>query len=167
MPKITIKGTTIDIPASGASPNWSPAIIEAFQLLADAVNAFTGTFDVAPQTLTIDSYNPGVNIPIDNLVFPPSDVRAVSVFYTVYRQTDNTSLIILDGINVAETGTLELVYNSSRPSTKKWEMGRMGEGDADITFSVTDLGQIQFTTNTVNGINHVGIISYRALAILN
>ena len=165
MPVITIKGTPITIPASGSSPNWSPAIIEAFQAIADAVNSFTGTFDVAPQTIAIDPYNPGINIDIDNLIFPPADVRAATIFYTIYRKTDNSGPP--DGVELAETGTLEMVYNNSRPSTQKWEVGRMGEGDANVTFTVTDLGQIRITTETLPGINHTGILSYRALAILN
>lgn len=167
MPIITIKGTQINIPNSGASPNWAPAIIEAFQAIADAVNLFAGTFDVAPQIKNIDIFNSSSNIDIDNLVFPPSDVRAVTVFYTVYRKTDETTLGSGDQQELAETGTLEMVYNNSRPATQKWEVGRMGEGDAQITFIVTDLGQVQFSTTPLTGINHTGLISYRALAILN
>lgn len=167
MPRIIIKGTTIDLPNSGSSPNWAPAIIEAFQAIADAVNIFAGTFDVAPQTKNIDIFNSSSNIDIDNLVFPPTDVRAVTVFYTVYRKTDETTLGSGDGQELAETGTLEMVYNESRPATQKWEVGRMGEGDALIVFNVTDLGQVQFSTTPLTGINHSGIISYRALAILN
>lgn len=165
MPRIIIKGTPIEIPNSGSSPNWAPAIIEAFQAIAEAVNSFTGTFDVAPQTIVIDTFNPGVNISIDNLVFPPSDVRAATVYYTVYRKTDNSGP--LDGIELAEAGTLEIVYNNSRPSTQKWEVGRAGEGDAQVLFTVTDLGQIRITTETLPGINHTGILSYRAITILN
>lgn len=167
MPRIIIKGTPIDLPSSGSSPNWSPAVIEAFQALADAVNVFTGSFDVAPQTKNIDVYNVSSNIDIDNLVFPPSDVRAVTIFYTVYRKTNETTLGAGDNKEVAETGTLECVYNNSRLSGQKWEVGRMGEGDAFIDFNMTDLGQIQFTTTALTGINHTGIIAYRALAILN
>jgi len=167
MPTITIKGTIIDLPASGSSPNWSPAIIEAFQAIADAVNVFTGTFDVAPQTKNIDIYNSSSNIDIDNLIFPPSDVRAVTIFYTVYRKTDETTLGSADNEEVAETGTLEIVYNNARPSNTKWEIGRMGEGDASIDFNVTDLGQVQFSTTALTGINHTGLISYRAISILN
>jgi hypothetical protein len=159
MPKIIIKGTPIDFPASSASPNWAPAVIETVQALVDAVNTFAGSFDVAPQKITIDSFNPGTNIDIANLIFPPNDVRAVSVFYSVFRTTDS--------VNVAEAGTLEMVYDSSRGAGLKWEVGRMGEGDAGITFSVSDLGQISFTSTTLAGANHTGIISYRALAILN
>lgn len=167
MPKIVIKGTTINIPDTGASPQWAPAIIEAFQALTDAVNVFSGTFDVAPQTKNIDAYNSSSNIDVDNLIFPPSDVRAVTVFFTVYRKTTDTTLGSGDGQEVTETGTLEMVYNSSRPANQKWEVGRIGEGEAFIDFNVTDLGQVQFTTTSLTGINHVGILSYRALAILN
>lgn len=165
MPKIIIKGNIIDIPNSGASPQWSPAIIEAFQAIADAVNVFTGTFDVAPQTKAIDAYNPGSNIDIDNLIFPPTDVRSATIYYTIYRKTVNSGPP--DGVELAEAGTLEIVYNDSRPSGQKWEIGRMGIGDAKIDFNVTDLGQVQFTTQTITGLNHTGIVSYRALSILN
>ena len=167
MPRITVKGTTFEFPNSSAAANWSPAVIETIQAIADAVNIFTGTFDVAPQTISIDTYNPGVNIAVDNLIFPPTDVRAVSVFYTVHRKTDNSTLISTDGVEIAETGTLELVYNNARSSGTKWEISRMGEGDAFVSFSVSDLGQILFTTENVSGINHTGILSYRALSILN
>ena len=167
MPNITIKGTVIPIPNASASPDWSPAIIQAFQALADAVNTFTGTFDVAPQTKPIDAFNSSTNIDIDNLIFPPTDVRATTVFYTVYRKTSETTLGSGDGQEVAEVGTLEMVYNASRTSGLKWEVGRMGEGDASINFNVTDLGQVQFSTTALTGTNHTGLISYRAISILN
>lgn len=167
MPRIIIKGTPIDLPNSGSSPNWSPAVIEAFQAIADAVNVFTGSFDVAPQTKNIDIYNASSNIDIDNLVFPPTDVRAVTIYYTVYRKTVETTLGAGNGMEVAESGSLECVFNNSRIPNLKWEIGRMGQGNAFIDFSMTDLGQIQFTTTALTGINHTGIIAYRALAILN
>lgn len=167
MSRILIKGTPIDLPNSAASPDWSPAILEAFQALADAVNVFTGTFDVAPQAKNIDIYNSSSNIDIDNLVFPPSDVRSVTIFYSVYRKTLESAPAAGDNQELAEGGTLELVYNNTRPSNQKWEVGRMGEGDALIDFNVTDLGQVQFSTTALTGITHTGTVSYRALSILN
>lgn len=166
MPKIVIKGTSIDLPSSGSSPSWSPAIIEAFELIADAVNTTAGTFDIAPQTKNIDLYPATPSIEIDNLSFPPSDVRAVTVFYTVFRKT-TTDPILGDEVEVTETGTLECVYNESRVGGKRWEVGRIGEGDAFIDFSMTDPGQILFSTSSITGDNHTGIIAYRAISILN
>ena len=167
MTKITIKGTSYNIPTSGQSPNWAPNLILALQALADAVNVFTGTFDVAPQVKNIDIYNASSNISIDNLIFPPANVRAVTVFYTVFRKTDESTSGAGDGVEVSEAATLECNYNNSRPSGQKWEVTRIGEGDSFIDFNMTDLGQIQFTTTALTGINHTGLIAYRALSILN
>jgi hypothetical protein len=165
MPTIIVKGTPIEVPSSGASPNWAPGIIEALEALADAVNAVTATYDVPPQVQNIDANNSSNNVNINNLNFPASDVRAATVYYSVNRTTQNSGPP--DGQEVVEAGTLEINYNGSRPVTQKWELIRSGGGDGKITFNITDLGQIQFSTQPLTGINHVGIISFRALAILN
>lgn len=165
MPKITIKGTVINIPNSGASPNWSPAVIEAFEALADAVNAVTGTYDVAPQTQNIDLNNSSLNVSLNNLVFPSVDVRAATIYYTVFRSTEDSG--IGDNESLVEAGTLEISFDDTRPVDQKWELVRMGQGEAKIDFNVTDLGQIRFSTTALTGINHTGIVSYRAISILN
>ena len=162
---ITIKGTEIDLPTSGSSPNWAPAIIEAIVALSDAVNSVTATYDVPPQAQNIDANNSSSNVELNNLSFPSADVRAATIYYTVYRVTDNSGPP--DGQEVTEAGTLEINYNASYPVTQKWEIVRSSEGNGYITFNVTDLGQIQFSTTSITGINHTGIVSYRAISILN
>ena len=163
--RLTIKGTVIEFPESSAAPDWSPALVEFAQAVADAVNAFTGTYDVAPQVQNIDAYNSATNITIDNLSFPPSDVRAATIYYTVYRQTDNSGPP--DGEEVTEAGTLEIEYNASRPTNEKWQIVRSGLGNASISFNITDLGQVRFTTTALSGVDHTGLLSYRAISILN
>jgi len=165
MSKITIKGTTIDLPTSGSSPNWAPAIIESIEALADAVNSVAATYDVPPQAQNIDANNSATNVDLNNLSFPSSDVRAATVYYTVYRKTDNSGPP--DGQELTEAGTLEINFNDSNPVTQKWEMVRLFQGEGQVSFSITDLGQIQFSTTALTGINHTGIISYRAISILN
>ena len=103
MSKITIKGTTIDLPTSGSSPNWAPAIIESIEALADAVNSVAATYDVPPQAQNIDANNSATNVDLNNLSFPSSDVRAATVYYTVYRKTDNSGPP--DGQELTEAGT--------------------------------------------------------------
>lgn len=165
MPKILIKGTEIDFPSSGASPNWAPAVIEAVEALADAVNSVTATYDVSPQVQNIDANNSSNNVDVNNLNFPATDVRAATVYYSVYRKTEDSGPP--DAQEVTESGLLEINYNSSRSIGQKWEIVRTGQSDALIDFNITDLGQIQFSTQPLTGISHTGIISYRALAILN
>lgn len=165
MPTIIIKGTPIEFPDSGASPNWAPAVIEAVEALTDAVNSVTATYDVPPQVQNIDANNSSSNVNINNLNFPATDVRAAIVYYSVYRKTQNSGPP--DGQEVTEAGQLEISYNASRPVTQKWELVRTGQSDALINFNITDLGQIQFSTQPLTGISHTGIISYRGIAILN
>jgi len=162
---IIIKGTPIELPESGTSPNWAPAIIQAFEALADAVNSITASFDVSPQVQNIDANNSSSNVIINNLSFPSSEVRAATVYYTVFRKTEDSGPP--DGQEVAEGGTLEIVYNAANPNGNKWELARTSVGGAFIDFDITDIGQIRFTTTALTGINHIGIISFRAISILN
>jgi hypothetical protein len=163
--KLTIQGTPVELPESGASPNWAPGVIDAIKTLTVAINGVAGTYDVAPQVQNIDANNPSTNVTINNLVFPSNEVRGATIFYTVYRKTVNSGPP--DGVELAECGTLQIVFNNANPVNNKWEIQRDYVGDAKITFSITDLGQIRFTTELVTGINHTGLLSYRAIAILN
>lgn len=162
--RIIIKDTPVDIPTSGDSPNWAESVTEALKALADAVNVSTGQYDVPPQTLNIDSYNTATDISIDNLLFPSAEVLSAFIFYSVKRVTEDSGAS--DQQNATEEGTLEIVYNENNPVGNKWEIIRSFSGDAQISFSITDLGQVTFSTTTLTGINHTGIISYRALSIL-
>jgi len=165
MPRIIIKGTAIDFPNSGSAPDWSPAVIEAIVALTDAVNSISSSYDVTPQAQNIDANNFSINIELDNLSFPSLNVRAAMIFYSAHRATTDSGP--LDGQSVNEEGTLEILYNDSNPIGQKWTMTRNGQGDAQIEFSITDLGQITFSTTALTGINHTGIVTYRALAVLN
>lgn len=163
--QLIIKGTVVEIPESGASPNWASGIITSLQALTEAVNAVTGTYDIAPQTQNIDANNGSTNVTITNLSFPVTEVRSATIFYSVHRTTEDSGPP--DGEEVAEGGTLLIVYNASNPINNKWEIARQSVGDGKITFSVTDTGQLRFSTTALTGINHTGILSFRALSILN
>lgn len=165
MPRLIIKGTVVNLADSASGPNWSQGLIDSIVALADAVNAVTGTYDVAPQIQNIDSNNSSTNIAISNLIFPVSDVRSATIFYSVSRMTEDSGPA--DGQEKAEGGELVITYNASNPVSNKWEITRERGGTANITFSVTDVGQVQFSTTALTGINHTGIISFRALAVLN
>lgn len=161
---LTIKGQTIEFPSSAASPNWAPGVIEFAQAVEEAINSIAGAFDVSPQVQNIDASNPATNVDITNLVFPVSDVQGVTIFYAVYRQTDESSLGAGDDQAVNEAGQLELSYNNG---SGVWEFTRTGVGDAMIDFDVTNTGQVRYSTQALTGINHTGRITFRALSVLN
>ncbi len=149
---ITINGSPVQFPSSSESPNWAPAIIEFAQLVEGSlIGLGAGAFDVAPQVMIIDTANPGVNVDIVNLTFPVSTVRSANIRYAVYRTTSTDTAY--------ETGLISVVYNTSAGS---WEISREYTGDGKITFSITNVGQMQFTTVALAGINHVGRLTFSA-----
>lgn len=155
---ITISGTTVNIPTSGESPNWAPAIVQSFQLIADALSLLVGPYDVFPQIFTMTS-NTNTNVNVTNLSFPTSIVRAAFIRYTVYRNTNSTT--------VTEAGNLIITYNPSNSTGAKWSINRVYTGNASINFNVTDTGQVQFSTTSISGTGHVGSITYSAQSLLN
>ena len=154
---VTIQGTTIPVASSGESPNWASGIVSVIQAIANALSSVIGPYDISTQSFDISSYNSVSNQNITGLVFSTAVVRSALIRYTVYRNTNSTT--------VAETGLMEVVYNPGNSSGHKWELMREYTGNASITFNITDTGQVQFTTTSISGTGHSGKISFSAQAI--
>jgi len=152
---ITIQGTVISFPTSGESPNWSQPIVDFATAVEGALNSIVGPADVPPQVFIIDSYNPGTNINIPGLTFSTTVVRSALIRYAVYRTTTTATAY--------ESGILNIVYNTN---SGVWEVSRQYIGDGQLTFSVTNVGQVQFSTAALAGLNHSGKISFAASALL-
>lgn len=159
---ISINGITVNFPASGDSPNYAPAIIQAIQLIAQALTISAGPFDIPPQNFVMTS-NVNTNVSIPNLEFPVSAVQGSIVFYGCQRSTNSTK--------VSQSGILILNYDPTQSPGNLWqitdEFAASSPSGADITFSVTDVGQLQFSTTSIAGTGHSGTVNFRALAVLN
>jgi hypothetical protein len=155
---ITIQGTEIQFPASSESPNWSEAIDQFATSVEAALSGLAGAFDVPPQVYVIDSFNPVTDQALPNFAFPVTDVRSIYIRYAVFRTTSTTTAY--------ETGNIMAIYSPDNPVNNKWDFSVDRVGDGQITFSITDAGQIQFSTQTLGGINHAGKITATAQAVL-
>jgi|SRR5271166_7182442 len=158
MPTIVIQGTVINFPDSGSSPNWAPAVIDFAEAVQNALAGVVGASDVPPQSYSISSFNPGSNINIPSLNFSTLTVRSAFIRYAISRSTTATT--------VDEGGTIVITYNPTGMVGSLWEASRQYNGDAQVTFYVTDTGQVQLNTAALAGLNHVGTISYSAQALL-
>lgn len=154
---ITIRGTPIDFPSVGESPNWAESVIEFAQAVEQALEIAVGPFDVPPQVLDISAYNPGTDITIPNLSFSTTSVRAAFIKYAVYRTTDTNTAY--------EDGRLEIIFNPNGSVNSKWEVIREYGGDGSISFSITDAGQVKFSTVTLTGSNHSGRLTFVAQSL--
>ena len=153
---IVIQGTPISFPTSGEPENWSQPVVDFAVAVQNALEGIVGPADVSPQVFVIDAYNPGTNINIPNLSFSTTTVRAAFIKYAIYRSTSSTSAY--------EAGTLTIVYNTAGGF---WDMEQTFAGNGQFSFSVTNTGQVQMTTNTLAGVSHAGKLSFSATALLN
>lgn len=158
---ITIQGSPIQFPTSGDSPNWAPAVTEFAQLVEQAIATTAGAFDVAPQVFDIASYNSASTVSIPNLSFSTAEVRSATITIACFRENTTPA-----NTTVYEHAELFVVYNPNGSTNEKWEISRMRTGNASIVYSMTDDGQVQFTTTSIGSGTHSGTLSYSAKAQL-
>lgn len=157
---INIANTIINFPESGAAPNWAPAVIQFAIAVQDALASFVGPFDIPPQIYTMTS-NANNNVNLPNLAFPTTTVRGAIISYSVFRNTTGTG-----AQTISETGQIYVNYNPTNPVGNKWEINRDYIGNAQVTFNITDVGQVQFSSTLISGLNHTGKVTYQAKSIL-
>ena len=144
---------TKNIPSSGESPNWAPAVIEFAQTVEDAIASAVGQYDIPNKTFTLVNPVDTTPLAISDLSFPTSAVRAAFVKYSVIRITSSETK--------TETGNIMVVYDGS-----SWTLGRDYVGDANCAFDITSTGQIRITTTALTGTYTSGKISFSAQALV-
>lgn len=149
---ITIKGTPIEFPSSGESPNWAPAVLDFAQAVEEAIASSIGPYDIPNRTFTLTN-NSYTNEPITDLSFPTSSVRAASIKYSVTRITSTVTKV--------ESGNIIVVYDGT-----DWELARDYVGDANCIFDITSSGQIRITTTALTGTYTTGKVSFSAQALI-
>jgi hypothetical protein len=157
MPEITIQGTPIEFPDSGASPNWAEATIQFAEAVEDALAVAVGTGDITPTSITLDSFNGVTDQSITGLSFSTSTIRAAFISYSIYRTTS--------AADAAEAGQLIVLFNDNNGVGEKWEILREYSGDGQTTFSITDAGQVQFSNTALAGTGHAGKLRFMAKAL--
>lgn len=142
--KVTYGSQVISIPESGASPNWAPGIVSAFQAIAKQLQGITSTFDIPPsvQVLATDT-NAGLNV--QNAIFPSDQVRSFTFSYAIYKTNG--------AISIAEDGAVKGVYdtlNSLWTLSHTFSGPRQTNGTAYNTFSMSG-DQLQLITVPIGG----------------
>lgn len=148
---INIKGTPIEFPSTGESPNWAPALIEFAQAVEEAFNSAIGPYDVPAQVFTITSEINPTPLNITGLAFPTTVVRAAFINYSIVREGTTT---------LKEVGKIFALYDGS-----DWTLTREYTGDLAVSdFDCDSAGQFFITTTALSGYTS-GSISFSAKAL--
>jgi len=152
---LTVNNNTFAYPVPGDEPGWGEGATGWAVEVTEVLNNLQGTDDIPETSFTVANNN-AVATDVVGLVFNPASVRAGVIDYSIYRSTSITEL--------AEKGKMEIIYKNGASSGTKWSIGRVFFGDdAGVVFTMTDAGQVQYTSTNLSGTGYSGIMKFEAV----
>lgn len=152
---LVVNGNTFLYPTNRQSPSWGEQATAWAQAVTEVLNTLQGTDDIPLTTATIS--NNVTDQSIVGLNFDPTQSRGAIITYSVNRFTDGVG-----GVERAEVGYIYATYIAS---TTTWTVVVAGSGTAGISFGMTSLGQVTYTTDLQDGDNYNGTIVFKASAL--
>lgn len=148
---LIVNNSTFNYPEPGDPKGWGEDATgwatEVTLLLSD----LKGPNDIIQTAFSINN-NQAVASNIIGLAFDSATVRYAIVDYTIYRSTSTNE--------VAEGGQLHLIYKNVA-ATWLIEQDRQGD-DSGVVITITNGGQLQYTSSNLAGLSYSGTISFRA-----
>jgi hypothetical protein len=152
MPILIVNNTTFNYPDPGQEPGWGEDATAWAEAVTEALNFLIAPGDIINSTAGIQN---NVSSPTDvsGCVFDGSVTRAANITYQIVRSSDDLTTPIV------EEGSLLLNYNPSGV----WTLTQQYSGDeVGVLFSITNSGQVRYTSSNVTGANYSGIIKFSA-----
>ena len=157
MPTLTVNNNPYIYPDPGTEPGWGDQATGWAEEVTTVLSNLSGADDILETTFNVAN-NITVAQDVVSLVFNTSTVRSAVIEYSIYRTTTTTEL--------AEKGTMEIVYKNGATPGTKWTIGRSFFGDdAGLEFSMTDAGQFQYISTNLGGTSYSGVMRFEAKAI--
>jgi hypothetical protein len=136
---LVVNNNTFPYPESGDSPGWGESATDWASEVTYVLGRLHNTNDILETNFAMPASGSG---DVDGLYFDPSQVRSFTVDYYCYRVSTVTPE------EVSETGFLCGVYNTV---ANNWSFGPQNIGDAKVTFSITNAGQVQYSALPLTG----------------
>lgn len=155
--EVVIQGTTYLVPKADANPPYGEELNDYLKALGNAYSTLVGVGDIAETTATLGN-NVSSASDVEGLTFDSVLIRSADIAYQITRTTSTTTEI--------ESGHLGIFYNPTFAVNSKWTIQRDGLGASGIEFSITDAGQVQYTSTNLSGTSYSGVIKYEARALL-
>lgn len=156
---LTVNNIPYEYPVAGDSPGWGQPATDWAAQVTTVLNDLLGPNDITQTTFTVGN-NIAVFTDIAGLSFNTGEVRGSTIEYTIYRYSDSFPS------GNAESGTLTIVYDNNAAPGSLWSMTGYGiNGYAGVTFTITDLGQVQYKSTNITGTNYAGNMHFRAKSL--
>lgn len=148
--QLTIGGVVYDFPVEGTDPSWGENVTDAVTAIVDVLNNLGGTGDILTTSFnTANNVSSPTNVTA--LSFDTSQIRSAVITYSSYRKTSLSEL--------SETGIILITYKSIAAT---WELAQYSVGDSGMVFTITNAGQVQYTSSNLSGTSYVGKLKFSA-----
>jgi hypothetical protein len=152
---LTVNNNVYNYPGPGEDPGWGADASDWAAAVTDVLASVVSTTDILQTSFTIAN-NVSSATNITTMTFDTALVRAANISYSIYRKTDSAT-----SGNV-ESGVIYLTYDNGASSGNKWLLGQQKNGESSVVFSITDAGQVQYTSSNLAGANYVGTLKFTA-----
>lgn len=152
MATVVIQGTTYTLPVQGTQPPWGEDMSDLISAIVTALTAVSGTGDISRSTFTVANGTASATN-VTGLAFDIATIRGATIDYVLFRTSSTTTTV--------EKGIMLVGYNGT-----SWDLARGPvTADAGVVFSITNSGQVQYTSTTYGGTGYSGIMVFRAQAL--
>lgn len=151
---VTINGSSYSLPNQGDSAPWGDDLSDIILALIAVSNDILGTADILTTSFNIAN-NQSSAANVNGLSFNTSLVRSAIIQYSLYRTSTTTEM--------SETGHIYVTYKSTAGT---WEIAQSYGGSSGVTFTITNAGQIQYTSTNFSGTSYSGKMKFNAKAFL-
>lgn len=144
---LVVNNIPYEYPIPGDAPGWGEGATDWAEQVTIVLNNLNGPDDITQTTFPI-SNNVTSPANVNGLIFNTGTVRSAVINYSIYI----TSAAFPFGNS--ESGVINITYDNGAPSGSKWSLIQYGvNGNTGVVFSVTDSGQVQYTsTNLASGV---------------
>lgn len=134
---VTVGNKTFEIPDPGEKIGWAEDTTDYLIAVADALATVQGPNDIL-QTSSALANNVTTPTAIPNFLFDTSDVLSIDCDFFITRVFDSGTS------TVAESGKIIGSYDGS-----EFTISVDSEGDSGITFDITNVGQVTYTSSNL------------------
>lgn len=150
--QVTIQGTTYTLNQQSDNAPWGEQLSDLLQTIVDVANNSVGPNDILTTSFSIAN-NVSSATNVNGLNFDPSQVRSAIINYSLYRHTNSNEL--------SECGQILITYKTTAGT---WELAQTYAGSSGVTFTITNTGQIKYTSTNVSGSSYTGKMKFNARA---
>jgi hypothetical protein len=150
---LLVNNSVYQYPVDNDSPGWGEEATGWAVAVTDVLGTLVGTGDILETVANITN-NQTSPADVVGLSFDPTTIRGSITQYSVYRVTSSSELV--------EVGQMYVSYKSVAAT---WDLVIVGGQGANIVFSITPGGQVQYTTDNMGGTGYSGQMKFVAKAL--